>query len=73
MHPGDKQTRVGARNDVVDVEPDTVNTSGKVGTTSMLGSSIVIVVLLTILLLVVCVPFVGLRIYRPPTRPQYSR
>jgi len=35
MHPRDKQTRIGARNDVVDVEPDTIITLGKVGTTSV--------------------------------------
>ena len=61
-HPRDKQTRVGARNDVVDVKPDTVNMSGKVGVTSGLGSSIVIVVLLIILLLVVYMLFVGVLI-----------
>ena len=56
-HPRDKQTRVGVWNDVVDIKPDTVNTSGKVGVTGGLGSSIVIVVLLIVLFPVVCVLF----------------
>jgi hypothetical protein len=52
---------VGARNDVVDVEPDTVNTVRKVGITSELrGGMIFIVVLLIILFLVVWVLFIGL-------------
>jgi 4-hydroxybenzoate polyprenyltransferase len=54
---------VGARNDVVDVEPDTVNTVRNVNITSELrGGMIFIVVLLIILFLVVWVLFVGLRI-----------
>ena len=56
-HPRDKQTRVGAWNDVVDIKPDTVNTSGKVGVTGGLGSGIVIIILLVILFNVVCVLF----------------
>ena len=47
----------------MDVEPDTVDTSGKVGVTSGLGTRMTVVaVLLILLILVVCVLFVGLRV-----------
>ena len=60
-HPRNKQTRVGARNEVMDVKPDTANTSCKVGVIGRLGGrKIVIVVLLIILFLVGCVPFAAL-------------
>src|SRR5258706_2063722 len=62
-HPRNKQTFVGARNDGMDVEPDTANMSRKVGVFSGLrGRMIAIVVLHTVLLFVVCVLFVALRI-----------
>ena len=56
-HPRNKQTRVGARNDAMDVEPATVNTSGKVGIG--LGARMIAVIVTRFL---VCVFFAGLRI-----------
>src|SRR5258706_16234807 len=62
-HPRNKQTFVGARNDGMDVEPDTANMSRKVGVLSGTGGRMIaIVVLHTALLFVVCVLFVTLRI-----------
>ena len=61
-HPRNKQTRVGARDDIVDVEPDTINTPSKVDITSGLGARMIVVIVLLIICLLVCVLFAGLRI-----------
>ena len=62
-HPRNKHTRVGARSEVMDVEPDTANTLRKVGVISgLVGRMIAVVVLHTVLFFAVYVPFVALRI-----------
>ena len=60
-HPSNKQTGVGAQCDVVDVEPDTIKTLGKVGVTSGLGGRMIAIVVLLIVPFLVCVLFVCLR------------
>ena len=62
-NPRYKQTRVGARNEVMDVEPDTANTPCKVGITrGPGGGTIAIVALLITHFFVVGVLFVALLI-----------
>ena len=61
-HTRNKQTRVDARNGVVDVEPDTINTSSKVDVTSGLRARMIVVIFLLIICFFVCVLFAGLRI-----------
>ena len=56
-----KRLGVGAQYDVVDVEPDTIKTLGKVGVTSGLGRRMIAIVVLLVILFLVCVLFVCLR------------
>jgi len=48
-HPRNEQVRVSTRNGVVDVEPDTVNMSRKIGVTSGLGGQMIANIVVLIL------------------------